>query len=85
MELPPDATGEGQRQHRDFEGEGKGFEVVRPKSKSPGVISPGALKGRAYEGCRGMGAEARPASGKRTNGEAVPHSRKKIAKHLLLS
>ena len=38
-----------------------------------------------YEGCRGMGAEARPASGKRTNGEAVPHSRKKIAKHLLLS
>jgi hypothetical protein len=41
MELPPDATGEGQRQHRDFEGEGKGFEVARPKSKSPGVISPG--------------------------------------------
>jgi C-terminal processing protease CtpA/Prc len=34
-------TGEGQRQHRDFEGGGKGFEVARPKSKSPGVISPG--------------------------------------------
>ena len=33
--------GEGQRQHRDFEGEGKSFEVARPKSKSPGVISPG--------------------------------------------
>ena len=60
MELPPDATGEGQRQHRDFEGEGKGGS---PEIEEPRCNFAGALKGRAYEGCRGMGAEARPASG----------------------
>ena len=74
--LSRNRTGEGQRQHRDFEGERKGFEGWLARNRR----APAKLhRGSKGTGLRGDGGgAARPASRKRANGGSGSPSRKKI-------
>ena len=74
--LSRNRTGEGQRQHRDFEGERKGFEGWLARNRrAPAKLHRGS-KGTGLEGMGGRGPSCKPKT--RQWGEPFPQSQKKF-------